>query len=101
MAHVTLRDHMGREHIIQTPEDVNRLVGELERHRDRLADLMLGSDRPAALAAERESDTLEDVYLPRFQQELTKLRALFEVEAADEHRRAKARSIKNRGGAND
>lgn len=101
MVHVTVRDHMGREHIIQSTEDVNRLVGELERHRDRLADLMLGSDRAAALAAERESDTLEDVYLPQFQQELTRLRALFEVEAADEHRRVKARSIKSRGGAND
>ncbi|HEY0270501.1 MAG TPA: hypothetical protein VGC10_05890 [Sphingomonas sp.] len=87
---------MGREQIIHSADDMNRLVSDLERYRDRLADIMLGDDRDAAIRAERESDRIEDVYLPKLQTEIARIQALLDADTADEHRRAKARAIKER-----
>ncbi|MEO9131314.1 MAG: hypothetical protein ABI240_08910 [Sphingomonas sp.] len=89
-------DHMGKEHAVGAAEDINRLVTALELHRDQLAELMLGIDRGAAMAAERESDRIEDAFLPKFQAEIDRVRGLLDTDAADEHRHAKARAIKDR-----
>jgi len=89
-------DHIGQEQVIRSAEDMNRLVARVERRRDELAEAMLGADRVAAIAAERESDRIEDVYLPHLQVEIDRVRGLLDAEAADDHRRAKARAIKDR-----
>lgn len=96
MIDAKVTDYAGLEHVVRSADDLNRLVTELERRRDALAELMLSSDRGAAMAAERESDRIEDVFLPKFQAELERIAALLDIEAADEHRRAKARAIKDR-----
>ncbi len=96
MIDATVIDHVGLEHLIRTADDLNRLVAELERRRDELAELMLGADRGAAIAAERESDRIEDVFLPKFQAEIERVSALLNTDLADDHRRAKARAIKDR-----
>lgn len=89
-------DHAGLEHVIHTAADLNQLVARLEERRDALAELMLDPDRGAAMAAERESDRIEDVFLPRFQAEIERVGALLDAGAADEHRYTKARAIKDR-----
>ncbi len=96
MIDAKIMDHAGLEHVIRTADDLNRLVAELERRRIALAELMLGADRGAAISAERESDRIEDVFLPKFQAEFDRVSALLDTDAADEHRRAKARAIKER-----
>lgn len=96
MINTKMTDYAGIEHAIATADDVNRLLAGLERRRDQLADLMLGADRGAAMAAERESDRIEDVFLPKFLAEIDRVRGLLDVDAVDEHRRSKARAIKDR-----
>lgn len=99
MVDAILHDHMGAEHVIRSAEDVNRIVAAVERHRDALAERMLGHDRAAAIAAEHASDRLEDGFVPTFAREVTRIATLLQEEAADEARRAKARAIQTRNEA--
>ena len=96
MINARVTDYVGLEHAVRTAADLNRVIASLESRREELADLMLGSDRGAAMAAERESDRIEDVFLPRFQAEIERVRKLLDTDAADAHRHAKARAIKER-----
>lgn len=96
MTEIKITDYLGAEHVIRTGADMNRLLERLERRREELADIMLGSDRGAALTAERESDRIEDIFLPRLHAEIDRVRASLDMQAADDHRRAKARAIKSR-----
>lgn len=96
MIDTTITDYAGLQQAVHSAEDLNRLVIKLEERRDQLAEAMLGFDRGAAMAAERESDRIEDVFLPKFQAEIDRVRALLEGAAADEHRHAKALAIKDR-----
>lgn len=89
-------DYAGLEHAIRSADDLNQVIARLEQRRDELAELMLGIDRGAAMAAERESDRIEDVFLPKFKAEIERVQALLNASAADEHRQAKARAIKDR-----
>lgn len=96
MIDARITDYVGLEHTVRSADDLNQVVAKLEERREELAELMLGEDRGAAMAAEHESDRIEDVYLPTFQAEFDRIRALLDTDAADEHRRAKARAIKDR-----
>lgn len=96
MIDTIVRDPGGREHRITCAADMNRLVGDLERRRDELADIMLGADHAAALQAETQSDYIEDVFLPTFEADLERVRALLDAQAAVDRRHAKARAIKER-----
>lgn len=97
MTGIVLRDHMGTEHAIRDGEDVNRVVATVYREALRLAELMLGSDRQSAIAAEVASDRLEDIFMPVFADDVVHIAALLARRDEDERRRAKALAIKARG----
>ena len=96
MIDTVIRDAAGRDRAIRSAGDVERLVAEIDRHRDELADIMLGTDIEAAQKAEQQSDYIEDVFLPQFLADLERVQALVDADAATTRRHAKARAIKER-----
>jgi ABC-type transporter Mla subunit MlaD len=99
MIDTSVRDYLGRDQPIRTADDLNQLIARLERHRDGLADAMLGADRAAAIKAEKDSDYIEDIYLPELQKEIARVTGLLESGHAEARRRAKALAIRERSKA--
>jgi hypothetical protein len=99
MIDTSVRDYLGRDQPIRTADDLNQLIASLEQRRDELANAMMGPDRNTAIAAEKASDYIEDVYLPELQKEIARVTGLLESEHAETRRHAKALAIRERSKA--